>query len=210
MDNSEGVPEVNEDNERLKEGLDFLNNADEIISKKIADYDENENDAVYGGYERELRPHDKRTVKPDKQVRMDFIDDGSWIEMFRFHDGCLLVTDGYELYYVDSKKQCYKITAVEDTRTISENLVASGIQYLKATDNALFFVNFDNRCCRICEDADITQGEIEMCLNSLVDTTIDGPTQNRSGQCFYKFRESNTVLMSIDDNLYCRLGNKNR
>lgn len=91
------------------------------------------------------------------------------------------MTDGYELYYVDSKTQCYKITMVEDVRTIAENLVASGIQYLKATDNALFFVNFDNRVCKICEDPDITQGEIELCINSLVDTTFDGPSHNEKG-----------------------------
>lgn len=88
MDNSEGVPEANEDDERLKENLDFLNNADEIISKEIADYDEYDNDAVYGGYERELKPHDRRQVNPNKQNRMQFIDDGSWIELFQFHDGC--------------------------------------------------------------------------------------------------------------------------
>ena len=210
VDNSEGVPEVNEDDERLKENLDFLNNADEVISKKIADYDEHDNDAAYGGYERELKPHDRRQVNPGKQNRMQFIDDGSWIELFQFHDGCKLVTDGYELYYVDSKTKCYKITMVEDVRTIAENLVASGIQYLKATDNALFFVNFDNRACKICEDPDITQGEIELCLNSLVDTTFDGPSHNERGQCFYKFRESKTVLISMDDNLYCRLGNDKR
>lgn len=87
--------------------------------------------------------------------------------------------------------------------------MASGIQYLKATDNALWFVNFDNRACKICEDPDITRGEVEMCLNSLIDTTIDGPTQNGKRQYFYKFRESRTVLMSLNDGLYCRFGNKN-
>lgn len=207
MDNDEGIPEVNEDDERIKEGLDFLDNADEEVARKIADYDELENDAVYGGYEREIKNHDRRAVDPSKNDRTQFVDDGSWIEIFTFHDGNMLVTDGYELYYIDSKKMSYKLTMVEDERIIEQNLVASGLQYLKSTDNALYFVNFDNRACRICDDPDITNGEIENCLNSLVTTTFDGPTQNKNGQCFYKFRESNTVLMSLDDNLYCRLGN---
>lgn len=208
IDNDDGVPELNEDDERIKEGIDFLNNADEEIARKIANYDETENDAVYGGYDREIKNHDRRAVDPAKNERNIFIDDGSWIEIFQFHDGCMLVTDGYELYYVDSREMCFKLTTVEDERVISENLVASGLQYLKSTDNALYFVNFDNRACRICEDQEITKGEIEECLNSLTTTTIDGPTQNKNGQCFYKFRESNTVLVSINDNLYCRLGNK--
>ena len=91
-----------------------------------------------------------------------------------------------------------------------EKMAESGIQYIKSSDNALFFVNLDNKACKICEDPSITRGEIEMCLNSLIDTTLDGPTQNRDGQCFYKFRESKTVLISIQNNLYCRLGNENR
>ena len=181
LDNSEGVPEENEDYERIKEGLDLLDNMDEVVSKEISEYDQYENDAVYGGYEREIRNHDRRSVDPSKVERMEFVDDGSWIEMFRFHDGSMLVTDGYELYYVDTKGCCCKITAVEDKHVIDQNLVPSGIQYLKATDNALFFVNFDNRACKICEDPSITQGEIEMCLNSLIDTTFDGKTNNESG-----------------------------
>lgn len=192
----------------MKEGIDFLDNADEQVAREIADYDYLENDAVYGGYEREIKNHDKRVVDPSNIEKVQFVDDGSWIELFQFHDGCLLVTDGYELYYVDSDRCSHQITLVEDERVISENLVASGIQYLKATDNALYFVNFDNRVCKLCEDPDITRGEIENCLNSLITTTFDGPTQNERGQCFYKFRESKTVLISLENNLYCRLGNE--
>jgi len=121
-----------------------------------------------------------------------------------------LVTDGYELYYVDSHEQCFKLTTVEDKHTINENLVVSGLQYIKSSDNALFFINFDNKCCKICEDESITHGEIEMCLNSLIDTTLDIKDHNKPGQYFYKFRESKTVLISMNDNLYCRLGNDKR
>lgn len=209
VNSGDGFPERNEDNERIQEGLEMLNNADEVVAKKTSSYDSENNDAVYGGYERELKPYDRRQANPNKD-RLEFIDDGSWIEIFQFADTCKLVTDGYELYYVDSKEQCYKLTTVEDVRTINENLVASGLQYIKASDNALFFVNFDNKCCKICETPEITQGEIEMCANSLIDTTLDIRDHNKSGQYFYKFRESNTVLMSIEDNLYCRLGNSKR
>lgn len=127
IDNDEGIPEKNMDDERWREGMDFLNNADEIIARDIADYDEHESDAVYGGYEREIKNHDKRAVDPSKYERNQFVDDGSWIEIFQFGDGSLMVTDGYELYYVDSKQQCCKLTTVEDEHTINENLVASGL-----------------------------------------------------------------------------------
>lgn len=205
----ENFPEENLDNNRVREGIEMLNDADEAIAEKIGKYDEENNDAVYGGYKRKPSNYDSRKVDYSKNPKLEFIDDGHWIELFTFHDSCMLVTDGYELYFVDSKNQCFKITTVEDNRVISENLVASGIQYIKASDNALFFVNFDNRACKICEDPSITHGEIELCLNSLVTTTFDGPTHNENGQCFYKFRESRTVLISMNDCLYCRFGNKN-
>ena len=211
VENDEGLPEKNLDNERIKEGLDFLDNADEVVAKQIADYDEYDDDAVYGGYERELKNYDKQVPNPATYPKLHFVDDGSWIEVFTFQDRSMLVTDGYELYFVDRKHEnSIKLTTVEDERIIPQNLVVSGLQYLKSTDNALYFINFDNKACKLCEDTSVTKGEIEMCLNTLECATVDGPSKNESGQCFYKFRESKTVLISMDDNLYCRLGNRNR
>jgi hypothetical protein len=93
----------------------------------------------------------------------------------------MLVTNGYELFYINSKNEKYQLTTVEDETIIKQNLVASGLQYIKSTDNSLYFVNFDNRACKICEDPSITHGEIELCLNSLIDTTFDGPSDNKNG-----------------------------
>lgn len=209
VDCGEGVPERNEDDLRVKEAVELTNAADEEVSKGLASYDEEESDAVYGGYERNgVGTHDRRAVSNADDARREFVDDGSCIDIFQFHDGCRLVTDGYELYYVTSDGSCAKLTAVEDRRTIPQNLVASGLQYIKATDDALWFVNFDNRACRICEAASATGGGVQMCLNSLTDTTVDGPSHNENGQCFYKFRESRTVLVSAGGHLYCRFGNQ--
>jgi hypothetical protein len=66
-----------------------------------------------------------------------------------------LVTDGYDLYFINNENESYKITYIEDKK-IDVNLVKGGLQYLKATDNALFFVNFDNNVWRICDDYEIT------------------------------------------------------
>jgi len=209
INSGEDFPEKNEANERWEEKMDFLDNTDEMVEKEIARYDDENSDAVYGGYERKIKPHDKRKVDiKDESTNFEFIDDGSYIEMLTFHDKTKLITDGYELFFVDTHNNCHKITSTEDEHIIDQNLVASGIQYIKSTDNALFFVNFDNRSQRICEDESITQGEIEYCLNSLLDTTYDTKDNNESGNCYYKFRESNTVLISLNDHLYCRFGNK--
>lgn len=212
IDAGEDIPEINEDNERMEEKIDMLNNVDEIIADKISKYDDDASDAAYGGYERELESHDKRKVDYEKDEKLDFIDDGSYIELIHFKDDSRLLTDGYELFFVtkdvDGSDKYVQLTLVEDVHTIDCNLVASGIQYLKSSNNALYFVNFDNRVQKLCEDRRITKGEVEICLNSFVDTTYDIKDNNHSRDMFYKFRESDTVLMSINGNLYCRFGNK--
>lgn len=92
---------------------------------------------------------------------------------------------------------------------IPPNCVKSDeIQYLKATDNALFFVNMDNGVNRLADDYGYTKGEIEICLNSLTDTTYDDKDNNENGNSYYKFRECNTILISVFDHLYVRFGNK--
>ena len=90
------------------------------------------------------------------------------------------------------------------------NWSQSGIEYLASTDNAVWFKNFDNRACRICEDNEATHEEKEMCLNSLIDTTYSTGNINQNGDNFYKFKESKTILLSIDNHLFCRFGNKEK
>ena len=53
IDAGENLLEKNEDNERMEEKIDMLNNVDEVIADKISKYDDDATDAAYGGYERE-------------------------------------------------------------------------------------------------------------------------------------------------------------
>jgi hypothetical protein len=177
----ENLPEVNEDNQRIEEKIDMLNNIDEIIARDIASYDEDENDDVYGGYERELKPYDKRKVDYHKSELTEFEDDGSFIEIFSFHDKSKLVTDGYDLYYITSDNEAFKMTTVYDEIPDMPPKKYYGNQYLKSTDNAVYFINFDNKSCKLCEDSEITKGEVEVCLNSLVDATYQVDDNNKSG-----------------------------
>jgi hypothetical protein len=208
----ENFPETNEDNERWKEGIELINNAEEKLheDKTISMYDETADDDIYGGYEREPTVWDKEAVSKPKKREYQRIREGETISLHVFADGNSLETDGYELFYVVKGVGAVKLTLVETVDTIRENYVASGIDYIKSTNDALFFVNFDNRVQKLCEDPDITEGEIQLCLNSLLDTTIKTHEPNSDGEFFYKFSNSNTILISLEDNLYCRLGNKAR
>lgn len=205
----EDFPEQNEANERWEEQIDFNNTIDEQIGKEIGKYDDKHNDDVYGGYERKDEEYDKQKIDNTSSDNCIFIDDGTYINIFTFHDKSSLKTDGYDLYFITPDNYCCKISYVEDKK-INCNLIKNGLQYLKATDNALYFVNFDNSVQRICEDDSITNGEIELCLNSLIDSTYSTGSQNSEGDFYYKFIECNTVLMSLNGHLYCRFGNKER
>lgn len=210
----EDFPEKNEANDQIQEKHDLNSNFEELVDKQISTYDEENNDAVYGGYERDYRDYDiKKVNNDDKTERMTFIDDGSYLNLHTFGDGSRLVTDGYELFFVvhgsDDGYEFTKLSLLEDSNVVKDNLVASGIDYLKATDNALYFINFDNKSLRLCEDTEVTQGEIEMCLNSLLETTLKIKDQNKDGDYFYKFNSSETLLFSFNKSLYCRFGNKN-
>ena len=158
INSNEDMPEENEANDRWSEKIDFLDNVHEDVVKKIARYDENATDAIYGGYERHMRTHDKEIVDRDDFHNMEFIDDGQYIQIFRFYDNSKILTDGYELFYVDSKKIGYQLTLVQDEITCKENLVTTGLQYIKSTDDALFFINFDGKIQKICEDENVTKG----------------------------------------------------
>jgi hypothetical protein len=54
---------------------------------------------VYGGYERKEKTYDKKKVdnSPGKCI---FLDDGTYITIFKFLDGSSLETDGYDLYFI--------------------------------------------------------------------------------------------------------------
>ena len=209
INSGEVFPEQNEANERWSEQIDFNNTIDEQIGKEIGKYDDKHDDDVYGGYDRKDSGYDKQKINNTSSDNCIFIDDGTYINIFTFHDKSSLKTDGYELYFITSDNICYKISYVEDKK-IDYNLIKNGLQYLKATDNALYFVNFDDSVQRICEDDSITNGEIELCLNSLIDSTYSTGSQNSEGDFYYKFIECNTVLMSLNGHLYCRFGNKER
>ena len=212
INSGEDNPEKNEANERIKEVIDTVQQSDEDIVKKISRYDEFYNDAVYGGYELSVNETDKQIVDFSDQMDLhtEFIDDGSYINIHVFGDGPKLVTDGYELYYITSGRNKITIRLTE-SEPDKENLpvehwVASGLEYLAATNHELWFKNFDNRTYKIAESNPISQEEREICMISLINSTYSTGDINNPGDNFYKFKNCKTILISINDCLYCRFG----
>lgn len=199
--------DTNEANERVEEQLKYDKVVTEEIADKISLYTDRE-DKAYGGYENTLSTYDKEAENAKKQTKFDYIDDGSSMDLITFNCGSKLVTTGYELLFVNASDEATLITTNNLSKSISKDIpIEQNLRYLKATDNELVFVNIDGESCRIVENRDVTKNELEICLNSLFDKTLDVGTgiNSPTGDNFYKFKETRTLLIATPINLFCRL-----
>lgn len=211
INSGEDNPEYNEQNERLNETLDTIQQSEEDIASKISMYDETNNDAVYGGYELERKETDKQIVDRNipSQGQNVFIDDGSFLSIHAFPNGSRLVTDGFELFFVTSSgnQEIIQISEAEaDPIPFAEHWTKEGLDHIVANDHEVFFKNLDGHTYRICSDKPISDEEREICTNSILDATFSTGEVNSDGDMMYKFKNCRTFLISIGDSLFCRFG----
>lgn len=212
VNNADDVPETEYD-ARLQEKLDFEKTVDEEVTKKISGYKDNE-DAVYGGYEldEEDQKYDKQMPSNDnkKRQKFDYIEDGTALNLLTFASGSKLVTTGYELLFINSNGDAYQITTEDHVLAVNDACFESGLRYLKASKDMLVFVNIEGTSYKIIEDEQATKEQLEMCLNSMFDKTLDtGAVSNKDGNNFYVFKESKTLLWATSDALFCKLASNN-
>lgn len=199
-----------EGDKRLNEKLNFEKLVDEEVSKSIIGYKDNE-DAAYGGYDLSninINEYDKQ--KPDSenhtQYKYDYIDDGTALDIIHFATGSKLVTTGYELLFINKNGTAYQITTESHPLTVKSAYFEDGLRYLKATKDCLVFINIEGTSYKIIEDKEATKDQLEICLNSLFEKTLDtGNVQNITNNNFYVFKESKTILWATEDALFCRL-----
>ena len=80
------------------------------------------------------------------------------------------------------------------------------LRWLKATDSEVVFINVEGESTAIVCDIEATQGQLELCLNSLFDKSLDdGKPLNKNAQNFYKFKGTKTYMWSDGDHLYIKL-----
>lgn len=176
-------------------------------------------DAAYGGYDGITDVYDKEVPTPFHE-KYDFIDDGTAIDLMRFEVGSRLLTNGYDLLFMTASGDFYEITT-RATKLPSEHcMFEQDLQWLKATDSQLVYVNVEGDAFQIIDDGEASSGEVEICLNSLYDKTLDdtkprslddirldkdddGPL-NKNFQNFYKFKGTRTYLWSDGKHLYVK------
>lgn len=206
--NTYEIIDTNEANERLEEQSKYDKIVSDEIAAKISLYTDGE-DKAYGGYSNTTDSvYDKQAEEAAKQTKFNYIDDGSGLDLITFKCGSKLVTTGYELLFVNIAGDATLITTNSlDTPGPYPAPATENLRYLKATDNEVVFVNIDGVSCRIVEDRTVTKDELEICLNSLFDKTLDvGSGINAEvGDNFYKFKETRTLLIATQMQLFCRL-----
>ena len=218
---SNQIPEENEANNRILEKMDANNFASEIVAKKISEYPNNE-DKIYGVYERNEPYQDlNKVTESKKKVLLDSIEDnGSLIDIMVFSNGSAIKTNGFDLYFKSPANNWFKLTQFHNNGIYLNT--QEEIEFLKSTDDILVFVNVMGDQTILCKDISekdeflelsATKLESEFCLVSLQNLTTFGngyQDLNNKGDTFYKFANCNTLLMSIGENLYCKLGKNNR
>ena len=240
----DNTPQSDSD-DRVEEMKRFDSLVDEQIAEHVSMYDELSNgikeDAAYGGMDGiTRRDHksrgnaissidensDKSLSEYDKQIptayydRYDFIDDGTAIDLIRFGVGSRLLTNGYDLIFMNSSGEFFSIATNSIPLPSHQCIFEQDLRWLKATDSEVVFVNVEGESHAIAIDLLATEGQLELCLNSLFDKTLDthaikgddsrldaldiGPI-NVNNQNFFKFKGTKTYLWSDGKHLYAKL-----
>ena len=201
----EGAPPASEADERIEE----MHRLDQTISEEVAEdvsmYPDQE-DAAYGGYDGVIDRYDKDAPKPTHE-KYDFIDDGTAVDIHRFACGSKLVTNGYELLFIDGSGDAYQITTNSLELPYKHALIEQDLRWLKASDSCVAFINIEGESTRIAVDYEATNGELELCLNDLHAKTLDttGKQTNKDFDNFFKFKGTRTYMWATRDALFVKL-----
>lgn len=204
----DGAPpaDANETDDRVEEINKYTQVVQDAVAEKTEMYPEQE-DAAYGGYEGVAEEYDKERSDPPTHEKYEFIDDGSAIDIHRFGCGSKLVTNGYDLLFIDQAGDAFQIATNSIELPFKHALVEQDLRWLKASDSCVAFVNVEGESTKIVADYEATAGELELCLNDLNDKTLDktGKKINKDFDNFFKFKGTKTLIWSTGKHLYVKL-----
>ena len=197
------------------ESYDIIGKVDKTVYDPMAGKEKTiqvdvKEDAVYGGMDGGVQQYDQMAPKPTYD-KYDFIDDGTAIDLIRFSCGSRLVTDGYVLLFMNRDGDFYQITTNAVPLFNKSCMFEQNLRWLKATDAEVVFINVEGESTAIACDIQATKGQLEFCLNSLFDKSLDdGEPLNKNDQNFYKFKGTRTYLWSDGDHLYVKLASNHQ
>ena len=200
---------VNEADEIVEEHQKYDQLIDGIVTDEISMYDtisgDVKEDSVYGGYDNVIQTYDNQVVRPSYD-RYDYLEDGTGINLMVFKQKSKLLTNGYDLIFVDKFGKACNITTCDTPFQSTGCVIEQDLRWLKATDNQIAFVNIEGHSTTIAFNGPATKDEYEICLNSLYDKTLDvGEPLNEEKQSFFKFKGTRSYLWSDGLHLFAKL-----
>lgn len=200
---------INEGDKRVEEHQMYDQLIDGIVADEISMYDtlsgDIKEDSVYGGYDSVIKTYDNQVVRP-AQEKYDYVEDGTGIVLMKFAAEARLLTNGYDLIFINSSSDAYMIATNSIALPIDACVFEQNLRWLKATDNQIVFVNVEGESTAIALNGHATKDELEICLNSLYDKTLDsGKPINEAEQNFFKFKGTRSYLWSDGNHLFAKL-----
>lgn len=209
----ENTPQTEAD-DRVNEMQKYTTVTTEEVAEAISMYDtisgDIKEDAAYGGYDGVITEYDTLMPTPHCE-EYEYINDGTALDIIRFENGARLMTNGYELLFMSKRDiehdyNCYRITTNSSELPNKSCLMEQNLQWLKATDSQIVFININGEVTQLICDIEYTNDNINICLNTLTDKTFnDGKQLNQNGQSFYKFPGTRTYMWSDGHHLFAKL-----
>lgn len=201
----------NEGTDRKDEKIALEEISRDYITEQIQLYPDNE-DAVYGGYERiDDVSYDKEQETMSDENNFIRLEENMMMNIITFGIGTRLVTDGYDLFFIDKNEKISKLTLSEtNNKKVKKAYFETDLRFLKSSPDMLVFVNIEGTSFKLVENRLATQDELQFCLNSLFDKTVDHDNINKDGNNFYIFKESKTTIFSTETNLFVRLSSNKK
>lgn len=200
---------LNQDDAKVEERQKYDQLVDGIVADEVSTYDiisgDIKEDSVYGGYDSVIQSYDIQATHPTLD-RYDYLDDGTAINLMVFKNKSKLVTNGYDLVFIDKHGTACNLTTCSTPFQENGCVIQQNLRWLKATDNQIAFVNIEGQTTTIAFNGFATKDEYEICLNSLYDKTLDvGEPINEEKQSFFKFKGTRSYLWSDGLHLFAKL-----
>ncbi len=209
IDSYDSIPQQ-EDDDRIREKMELESFQLEEVAKKKSLYLDNE-DAAYGGYDNDQQKYDSKQRKHDaERTDMTYIDNGQVVHIMDFACGSKLVTDGYDLIFVNSKGTADTVAMLDHRPTVDAAVFSSNTKWLKATKDCITFTNIEGQTTKLADNDEADIKTLQLCLNDMFSTTDDSENINKHGQNFIKFKGCRSVLFATAYGLFAKLENSEK
>lgn len=209
IDSYDNIPQQ-EDDDRLREKMELESFQLEEVAKKKALYLDKE-DAAYGGYDNDQQLYDSKQRKHDaERADMTYIDNGQAVHIMDFACGSKLVTDGYDLIFVNAKGTADIVAMLDHKPTVDAAVFSSATKWLKATKDCITFTNIEGQTTTLADNDEADTKTLQLCLNDMFSTTDDAESINKHGQNFIKFKGCRSVLFATAYGLFAKLENSEK